>query len=538
MKKIFALVLALMLVAGMVSALADWQGNGGTKTITVHNAMKGETYSIYKLFDATVDGNNIAYTLKSGDTAIPTDVAGIFQLETITEGTAPNERTYSAITKIGTPTDAAVQAALKDYATHNASAKVGEIECTGSTVAFTDLTDGYYIIVSTFNDGKSETIEKVIGTSTTTDGCDVYEKNTTEVTVVKTGDTDYSIGDVVTYTVTFNGPNYRGSGSEARIVTKYTVKDTLPQFLSRAQVTKIKIGTTEYTGTTGDTGLTDANFPGVTTFGTTKTFDIPWATKGTGAHDWTSKYPNGTSIEITYTATLTQIVKIDGTTNTGNKNIVDIQPVTDTPDGGTPWDEHLTDDHEIFTYGAALKKTDGTSTLAGAKFHFKGLDLTPANHYEKGVYFVSSYDPSDSADYGTEVEVGADGMLYILGLASDVDLIGEETVAPSGHNKLTSTFTLEPQVMSHTIWTYAEDRYFDEDGNVVSESVTSGRTTEVTKNMTDLDAQALEIINNKGTELPDTGGIGTTIFYVGGGILVLAAVILLVTKRRMNAKDD
>ena len=45
------------------------------------------------------------------------------------------------------------------------------------------------------------------------------------------------------------------------------------------------------------------------------------------------------------------------------------------------------------------------------------------------------------------------------------------------------------------------------------------------------------VINNKGTELPSTGGIGTTLFYIGGGILVLAAVILLVTKRRMNAND-
>jgi len=38
--------------------------------------------------------------------------------------------------------------------------------------------------------------------------------------------------------------------------------------------------------------------------------------------------------------------------------------------------------------------------------------------------------------------------------------------------------------------------------------------------------------------LPSTGGIGTTLFYIGGGILVLAAVILLVTKRRMNANDE
>ena len=47
----------------------------------------------------------------------------------------------------------------------------------------------------------------------------------------------------------------------------------------------------------------------------------------------------------------------------------------------------------------------------------------------------------------------------------------------------------------------------------------------------------ITIDNKKGVELPSTGGIGTTIFYVAGSILVLAAAILLVTKRRMSAED-
>ena len=45
------------------------------------------------------------------------------------------------------------------------------------------------------------------------------------------------------------------------------------------------------------------------------------------------------------------------------------------------------------------------------------------------------------------------------------------------------------------------------------------------------------VTNNKGAELPSTGGMGTTILYIGGSILVLAAAILLVTKRRMNAGE-
>ena len=44
------------------------------------------------------------------------------------------------------------------------------------------------------------------------------------------------------------------------------------------------------------------------------------------------------------------------------------------------------------------------------------------------------------------------------------------------------------------------------------------------------------IANNKGSNLPSTGGMGTTIFYVVGSILVLGAAILLITKKRMSAR--
>ncbi len=50
-------------------------------------------------------------------------------------------------------------------------------------------------------------------------------------------------------------------------------------------------------------------------------------------------------------------------------------------------------------------------------------------------------------------------------------------------------------------------------------------------------AYVITIENGKGTTLPETGGIGTTIFYVAGSLMVLAAAILLITKRRMGAND-
>ncbi|MBQ4089205.1 MAG: LPXTG cell wall anchor domain-containing protein, partial [Clostridia bacterium] len=46
----------------------------------------------------------------------------------------------------------------------------------------------------------------------------------------------------------------------------------------------------------------------------------------------------------------------------------------------------------------------------------------------------------------------------------------------------------------------------------------------------------VHVVNKSGTMLPETGGIGTTLFYVIGGVLVAAAVVLLVTRKRMSEK--
>ena len=82
--------------------------------------------------------------------------------------------------------------------------------------------------------------------------------------------------------------------------------------------------------------------------------------------------------------------------------------------------------------------------------------------------------------------------------------------------------------------------WYDPDGNIVDQEVTGGSSIERTE-ITGIDsipaASIQPVVNKKGVELPSTGGIGTTLFYIGGGILVLAAVILLVTKRRMSADE-
>ena len=67
----------------------------------------------------------------------------------------------------------------------------------------------------------------------------------------------------------------------------------------------------------------------------------------------------------------------------------------------------------------------------------------------------------------------------------------------------------------------------------LSGDVTSGTAT-FTPGISD-GSLTTDVVNQKGATLPETGGIGTTIFYVLGTILVLGAGILLITKKRMSA---
>ena len=75
----------------------------------------------------------------------------------------------------------------------------------------------------------------------------------------------------------------------------------------------------------------------------------------------------------------------------------------------------------------------------------------------------------------------------------------------------------------------------DADGNVLQEETTE--SIEVSVKIDELAATAVAVLNKTGSLLPSTGGIGTTIFYVAGSILLVGAVIFFVVRKRMNAED-
>lgn len=150
------------------------------------------------------------------------------------------------------------------------------------------------------------------------------------------------------------------------------------------------------------------------------------------------------------------------------------------------------------TYFTGIEKIDGETEepLEGVKFTLTedgeafNVTLTDDGYYIPG---------GDS----NEVETNEDGLIIIRGLDDDKEYVLTETETQTGYNLLSEPKTLT--LVEDTADTYATDN-FD------------------------------QVENNKGTVLPSTGGIGTTIFYVIGAILVIGAGVVLVTRRRMNVQ--
>ena len=537
-KKLAGILLAMVMVLGMTmtsfaqtKALDPADADGAT--ITIKNPAKGETYSLHKLFDATVNGDNIAY---QGE--VPPALGAFFEADDagyvsptgeIVEKDADGKITG---TKMTDDLKAALEAWAKD-----AEVVVSEVSNGDSDLVFTGLPYGYYVVTTTHvsTDEDGVVTKAAITVTSTQPDADIYDKNVNTPTVLKEVEKEsYSIGDTVKYTGTFDTTNYIDLNGESKQVVDYVIQDTLPEYLADAKVTKITIGATETDPRTvfeGD-ALTGLQF-GEVTVGTTtyeKAILIPWAEQAADG-TYTNLYAQGAKIVVEYEAVLTSTTNI----NAADTNTISIRPVYVDEDSTEkkPWDETWEDTAEIRTYAAAIKKVDESGNpLAGATFTIKGLTVTAG---EAGVYTVASYDPNSTTE-SAELSTDENGKLYIIGLASNVELTVTEFKAPDGYNKLTESKKLKPQILTKEIFVTSGERHYDEDGNLVSESSTATTSKTVEKNLSDLDVAALEIVNQKGTLLPSTGGIGTTIFYVVGGILVVAAGILLVTKKRMSAR--
>lgn len=498
-RKLTSLLLALVMVFALaVTAFAQDETVGaGAGAITISNAAKGVTYTIYKLFDATVnaDGSSIAYT---GE--IPASLNTYF--------TADKNGYISATeaAKEGANMSEGLKTALKDWTktvTATATAKSD-----GSALNFKGLAYGYYVVTTTQGN-------QVISVDSTKPDVTIYDKNSSRPTDLhKTASNDdVSIGDTVTYTVRFKTSNYDGAGTDAKEIVSYTIEDTLPAFLSDVKVTSIIVDNDGNDATAGDQHDVTAQF-------TNKKIVIDWYDEDNSKF----LYDNGATVTITYTAVVTEKAAIDGEGNTNNVTVT-----WTTKGGNEPGPGKLETKKTIFTYAIALKKVNNKGTaLPDAVFEFPFYVKSDAD--TDGAYIYAGTTAGEGLT--NKITTPENGVIIVKGVKSGTYEIKEVT-APAGYNKLTAPVTVEAvktsQTSTHTTV------YLDENGNTTNTQ--TEKTIEVNVDIETIAATAVVVVNKAGTELPSTGGMGTTVFYVLGAVLVVGAGVLLVTKKRMSQSE-
>lgn len=375
-KKLLAILLSVVMMLAMgVTAFAATNG-----TITIDNANIGETYKVYKVFNASGNGTSISYTLVDGKTDVP---------DGFSVDTAGNV-SYSGDEDADLTADDI--AAIAAYVVNDNP--VAEKTAESKTVEFTDLPNGYYYITTTT--GTLVTVTSTNPNATVQDKNEAPEldKKVTAIDDIELDEESQKalaqVGSVVTYTATIDVKE----GAK-----NYIFHDTMSNGLSYNNDLLVKVG---------ETVVTDYTTPASNDTITIK-FDDTWiATQA------------GKTITITYTATVTSAaLTSDPATNKASLSYGNDQSI-DAKDGEV----------EIYNAKISVTKVDGNEkALAGAGFVLKNSE---GNYYKLENNVVSWV--ANIAD-ATELTTATDNNVVVFtGLADDTYTLIENTV-PAGYNK-------------------------------------------------------------------------------------------------------
>ena len=193
--------------------------------------------------------------------------------------------------------------------------------------------------------------------------------------------------------------------------------------------------------------------------------------------------------------------------------------------GETPEDKVI-----VFTYELDITKIDGATkaTIENAQFKL-GNDKNQWATVNEDGYFTGWVDNEASA---TVLKSDANGIFKVIGL-DDGSYKLKELNWSEEYNIPETAF--EAVIDANTLFT--QDDYANASAALIELTGSVNGKDDTGANADD-GIVAGTIENNKGTTLPSTGGIGTTLFYVGGGCVVALAGVALITKKRMNNRED
>lgn len=508
-RKSLALLLALILVLALGgTAFATQEGTLTGGSITIKDAVPGQIYKAYQIlylesYSHTTDKEgNITAT---GAYAYKANGAWENWLKTQTSYVSFDDQDYVTWVE-GADAAAFAKAAqveaAKMTADATATAPAAAEGATYSTVTFSDLKLGYYLV--------DTTLGTLCSLDTTNPSVVMEEKNeapTNEKLVeedskVSTGDAWGTTNDAdIGQTVNFKSTITAQPGAE-----NYVFHDTMSAGLTldKASIRVDGVAVTDAQGNDVAGDNYTVSYPsGEGTDGCT--FEIAFA------QSYLDTIGEATTITVTYSATLNEsaVVGLPGNPNESKLSYGVADSTTNEPSGTTPPSKTTT-----YTWDVDVLKyanSDKNKVLQDAQFVLlnsaKDKVATVVNSKLTGWADVPAAGTDGTITWpaNTVLTTGTNGKIEIDGLDADTYHL-REVKAPAGYNKLKDDTTVV----------------------ITGATTVDGKLTYTTV--------VAEINNQSGTELPSTGGMGTTIFYVLGSILVVGAAVLLVTRKRMSTK--
>ena len=492
----FAMVMAIAMPSVVMAA-------DGKSTITINGATAGSEYVAYKLFNATDDGNgHFSYTVNSKYETVLKEVTG--------------KSTGAEIVKYldGIKDNAT---AVREFADKvYAKVKNMDVDYTATNGKFENVYQGYYLIAQTkigANEAYSLVMLDTAGknnlTVTPKTGVPTFEKkikeknDSTGVESDWQDASDYDIGDKVPFKLTGTVSDKYDNYKTYYYAFHDKMDDTL-EFNANSVVVKID-----------DTVVSKDKY----TLNTTTTDGCTFEVVFNDLKKVSSKKPENVTVE--YTATLKDTAKLGsvGNFNKGklefnNNPYYEGEGKPETP-GETPWDEVV-----VFTYKLIANKTDGQgNALAGAGFTLYKFDKH-TNDYVK----VKEIEAGETTKFEF---TGADAGKYKL----------VETTVPDGYNKaddlvfeVKGTYEAVNKKDPLKAPALTKLEILDEKGNNIT-----GENKVFTTNLA-AGTAITNIKNLTGSELPSTGGMGTTVLYAAGTLMILAAAAFLVMKKKAESK--
>ena len=508
MKKVISLIVAVMMIMALIAtpAFAANQQTDPIGSITINGVSATSVYEIYKLLDLeSYDTTVGAYSYKVNSawsaffaTAEALNYVAIDDAGYVTWKAAENDDTYAAFAQL-----ALSYAQANGINPVKSSEVAGDFAVTGTSGVFANLELGYYLVDSSVGALCGLTTTNPAASINAKNGIPTIDKQVQEDSVAtapgnETGlgsNNTADIGQLVYYHLTINvhpgSENYMVHDKMTAGLTfnpdSIKVEHIIPD------VKREVVNPSNYTLTHGDALTTDCKHP-VTGDAQTCTFHLDFS------DDFIATLQPNDKIIVTYNAMLNRNAIV---ATEGNKNDAFLQY----------GDEQFTTSDSVttYTYGIDIIKTDSQNSLIdGAQF--KIYDALTGGNEVKVVLLSQDADGSNKvyrrarSDEPGEPIIVTGGKVRIVGLDNGTYYL-EETVAPDGYNKLT-----------------ARQRFIISDGNL--DATFNGEIYST--------GSGVQVVNKTGSMLPETGGIGTTLFVTLGGLSVLAAGVVLFAKKRMS----